>query len=102
MTDSQRFPSAMPPSWVHNGRGRGMDSALFLDANQWRAWNGRSLVSLMRGQRVAVLQLDARGMAINDATVELPSARTRTLVQGPDGNLYTANDAAEIWRVVPR
>jgi glucose/arabinose dehydrogenase len=23
------------------------------------------------------------------------------LVQGPDGNLYTANDDGEIWRVEP-
>jgi aldose sugar dehydrogenase len=101
MTDTQRFPNAMPPSWVYNGSGRGMDSALFLDGKQWRGWNGRLLVSLMRGQRIVVLQLDARGMATNDAIVELPSARTRTLVQGPDGNLYTANDDGEIWRVVP-
>ena len=35
-------------------------------------------------------------------TVELPSTRTRTLVQGLDGNLYTANDDGEIWRVVPK
>ena len=101
MTDTERFPKAMPPSWVYNGSGRGMDSALFLDGKQWRGWNGRLLVSMMRGQRIAVLQLDARGMATNDATVELPSTRTRTLVQGPDGNLYTANDDGEIWRVVP-
>ena len=59
-------------------------------------------VSLMRGQRIVALQLDSRGMATNDATLELPSTRTRTLVQGPDGNLYTANDEGEIWRVVPK
>ncbi len=55
----------------------------------------------MAGQRMVVLQLDARGMATNDTTVELPATRTRTLVQGPDGNLYTANDEGEIWRVAP-
>ena len=102
MTDRQRFPGAMPPTWVHNGSGRGMDSALFLDGNQWRGWNGRLLVSLMRGQRIVALQLDSAGMATNEATLELPSTRTRTLVQGPDGNLYTANDDGEIWRVIPK
>jgi glucose/arabinose dehydrogenase len=101
MTDTTRFPDAMRPSWVHNGSGRGMSAALFLDGNRWKGWNGRLLVSLMRGQRIAVLQLDARGMAVGDATVDLPSTRTRALVQGPDGNLYTANDDGEIWRVVP-
>jgi glucose/arabinose dehydrogenase len=101
MTDTQRFPNAMRPSWVHNSGGRGMSALLFLDGNQWKAWNGRLLVSLMRGQRIAVLQLDARGMTVADATVDLPSTRTRALVQGPDGNLYTANEDGEIWRVVP-
>ncbi len=101
MTDTRRFPQAMPPSWVYNGSGRGMGAALFLEGEQWKGWNGRLLVSMMRGQRIAVLQLDARGMATGDATVDLPSTRTRTLVQGPDGNLYTANDDGEIWRVVP-
>jgi glucose/arabinose dehydrogenase len=78
-----------------------MDSALFLDGDQWKAWNGRLLVSLMRGQRIAVLQLDQRGVAIDDSIADLPATRTRTLVQGPDGSLYTANDAGEIWRVAP-
>jgi len=100
MTDTQRFPDAMSASWVYNGSGRGMSTALFLDGERWKAWNGRLLVSLMRGQRIAVLQLDARGMTVADGTVNLPSTRTRALVQGPDGNLYTANDDGEIWRVV--
>jgi len=101
MTDTQRFPEAMRPSWVYNGSGRGMSAALFIDGDRWKAWRGRLLVSMMRGGRIAVLQLDARGMAVADATVDLPSTRTRALVQGPDGNLYTANDDGEIWRVVP-
>ncbi|HEY8360595.1 MAG TPA: PQQ-dependent sugar dehydrogenase [Ramlibacter sp.] len=101
MTDTQRFPRAMPPSWVYNGDGRGMGTAQFLEGDRWKAWNGRLLVSMMRGQRIAVLQLDANGMAVANANVDLPSTRTRALVPGPDGSLYTANDDGEIWRVVP-
>jgi glucose/arabinose dehydrogenase len=101
MTDTQRFPQAMRPSWTWNGGGRGMSAALFLEGERWKAWNGRLLVSLMRGQRIAVLQLDPAGKTVADATVDLPSTRTRALVQGPDGHLYTANDDGEIWRVVP-
>ncbi len=101
MTDTERFPNAMRPSWVHNGSGRGMSSALFLNGDRWKAWNGRMLVSLMGARRIVVLQVDPRGMAVGDATVDLPSTRTRALVLGPDGALYTANDDGEIWRVVP-
>ena len=78
-----------------------MSAALFLDGRQWKAWNGRLLVSLMAGRRIVALQLDARGQAVADATVDLPPTRTRALVQGPDGALYTANDDGEIWRVAP-
>lgn len=102
MTDTRRFPGAMQPAWVYNGGGRGLSTALFLDGARWKAWDGRLLVSLMRGQRIAVLNLDPAGQAIADATVDLPATRTRALVQGPDGNLYTANDDGEIWRVVPQ
>jgi len=78
-----------------------MSTALFLDGDRWKAWNGRLLVSLMRGTRIAVLQLDAGGKTVADATVDLPDTRTRALVLGPDGNLYTANDDGEIWQVAP-
>lgn len=101
MTDTARFPNAMSPSWAYNGGGRGMGPATFLDGAQWKAWDGRLLVGIMGGERVVVLQLDAAGRATSDATVDLPSARSRSLVQGTDGNLYVVTDVGEIWRVVP-
>ena len=101
MTDTTRFPTAMRPSWVLNSGGRGMGPALFLDGAHWKAWNGRLLVSIMAGGRIAVLQLDAAGMTTGDSTASLPTTRSRSLVQGPDGSLYVATDAGEIWRVVP-
>ena len=101
MTDTARFPNAMRPSWVHNSGARGVGPATFVDGNQWKGWNGRLLVSIMAAERIAVLQLDAVGMATGHATADLPAARSRSLVQGPDGNLYVATDGGEIWRVVP-
>ena len=101
MTDTARFPSAMLPSWTHNSGGRGVGPATFLDGSQWKAWNGRLVVGIMGGERVVVLQLDSAGAATGNVTANLPSARSRSLVQGPDGNLYVVTDAGEIWRVVP-
>lgn len=101
MTDTARFPSAMLPSWTHNTGNRGMGPATFLDGTQWKAWNGRLLVSIMGGERIVVLQLDAAGMTTNNLTAGLPTTRSRSLVQGPDGSLYVATDSGEIWRVVP-
>ena len=101
MTDTARFASAILPSWTHNTGGRGMGPTTFLDGTQWKGWNGRLLVSIMGGERIVVLQLDSAGMTTGNATVGLPSARSRSLVQGPDGSLYLTTDTGEIWRVVP-
>ncbi len=101
MTDTTRFPNAMRPSWTNNGASQGMGPATFLVGSQWKAWDGRLAVGIMGGQRLEILELDAAGMAIGNTNAGLPAARYRSLVQGPDGNLYIATDAGEIWRVVP-
>lgn len=101
MTDTARFPGAMAPAWTNGGASQGMGPATFLSGVQWRAWDGRLAVSIMGGGRTEILQLNAAGMATGNTNSGLPSARMRSLVQGPDGNLYVATDAGEIWRVVP-
>lgn len=101
MTDTARFPNAMRPSWTNDGASQGMGPAAFLDGAQWKAWNGRLAVGIMGANRLVILQLDAAGMATSAVDAGVPAARYRSLVQGPDGNLYVATDAGEIWRVVP-
>jgi glucose/arabinose dehydrogenase len=99
MTDVARFPNAMPPSWSNNGSSQGMGPAVFLVGTQWRAWNGRLAVGIMAGARVAILELNSAGVATNVVDAPLPAVRYRALTLGPDGSLYVATDAGEIWRV---
>lgn len=101
MTDTARFPSALRASWVHDIGARGVGPATFLSGTQWKAWDGRLLVGVMAGDRIAVLQLDSTGMTTGTSNANLPAARSRSLVQGLDGNLYVVTDGGEIWRVVP-
>jgi glucose/arabinose dehydrogenase len=101
MTDRTRFPTALAPAWSNGGASQGMGPATFLVGPQWRAWNGRLAVGMMAGQRVVVLDLDAAGSLIGTLNAPLPAVRYRALTQGPDGALYVATDAGEIWRVVP-
>ena len=68
MTDTARFPNAMRASWVHDTGARGVGPATFLSGTQWKAWEGRLLVGVMAGERIAVLQLDPAGMTISNAT----------------------------------
>lgn len=106
MTDLTRFPNAMRPIWSNNSQSQGMGPAVFLSGEQWRAWNGRLLVSIMGGQRIVLLQLDANGSVISEEVIAgsgmaIPAARYRSLTLGPDGTLYISTDAGEIWRIVP-
>jgi glucose/arabinose dehydrogenase len=101
MTDITRFPSALRPSWQNNGSSQGMGPATFLTGAAWRSWNGRLLVGIMGGQRLELLTLDAAGATTSTVRVELPAARYRSLVLAPNGALWVATDAGELWRVVP-
>lgn len=105
MTDTVRFPNALRPAWVYgaNGEGgRGMGPLTFLTGTQWKAWDGRLLVGMMGGSRLDLLNVNTAGTAATRSDFgSLQSARYRSLVQGPDGNLYIATDGNEIWRVVP-
>jgi glucose/arabinose dehydrogenase len=102
MTDTTRFPNAMRPSWNNGGLSQGAGPNTFLTGAQWKAWDGRLVVGVMGANRLVVLELDSGGMAISSADASLAPERYRSLVQGPDGNLYVvAETAGQIWRVVP-
>ena len=102
MTDTGKFPTAMRPSWNNNGRSQGTGPSTFLNGPQWKAWDGRLAVGVMGDMRLDMLQLDTAGTMTDRTTATgLPAQRMRSLVQGPDGNLYIATDSGEIWRVVP-
>lgn len=102
MTDLQRFPNAMRPAWNNQERSQGMGPLAFLEGAQWKAWNGKLAVALMRDQRLDVVTLDARGMATGVETAKLPALRLRTLVPGPDGALWGSTDDGQILKITPQ
>lgn len=102
MTDTVKFPNAMRPVWNNGGMSQGTGPSTFISGPQWKAWDGRLLVGIMGAERLAVIQLDANGVLTNAVDATLTRARYRSLVQGPDGNLYIATDGGAIWRVTPQ
>jgi aldose sugar dehydrogenase len=100
MTDLERFPDALKPSWNNRGVSEGMGPCAFLKGAHWTDWEGRLAVGFLRGARIELLQMDTEGMTIRTAVVAgLPKERMRSLVLGPDGALYVAIDAGDIWRL---
>jgi glucose/arabinose dehydrogenase len=100
MTDRERFPAALPPSWTNQGVSEGMGPCVFLDGPDWGDWAGRLAVGFLREARIALLQLDAGGQTTGVRTITgLPAERMRSLVVAPDGALLVATDGGEIWRL---
>ncbi len=112
MTDFETYPDAMPPAWDNNGLSQGMTAAVFLTGDHWGELNGRMAVGFMGigfgdtpvGQRIDLVDIAEDGLSVHDV-MEMPlpmgPGRFRALVQGPDGNLYTAVDEGNIYRVAP-
>ena len=112
MTDLKTYPDAMRPAWNNDGLSQGMFSATFLSGPQWKGWDGRMIVGFAGigmhgtpvGNRLDVLDIATDGLSATRTTVKLPmpAARFRSLVQGPDGNLYVAIDEGTIYRLTPQ
>ncbi|MGL4233260.1 MAG: PQQ-dependent sugar dehydrogenase [Casimicrobium sp.] len=111
MTDLKTYPNAMKPAWNNDGLSQGLFTGTFLTGPQWKAWNGRLIIGFAGigihgtpvGNRLDVLDIAADGLSATRTTVNLPmpAARFRSLVQGPDGNLYVATDEGSISRLTP-
>lgn len=112
MTDTKTYPDAMKPAWVNNSLSQGTSSAAFLTGDQWGDWDGRLAVGVMGigfggtpvGHRIDVIELKDDGETAGEVvTMALPmaSGRFRSVVQGPDGNLYAATDEGDIYKLTP-
>ncbi len=111
MTDTKTYPDALRPAWNNDGLSQGLFTGTFLNGPQWKGWNGRFIIGYAGigihgtpvGNRLDVLDIAADGLSATRVTVSLPmpAARFRSLVQGPDGNLYVATDEGSISRLTP-
>ncbi|MDZ4843410.1 MAG: PQQ-dependent sugar dehydrogenase [Hyphomicrobium aestuarii] len=111
MTDLATYPNAMKPAWNNGGLSQGTSSGVFLSGKQWKSWDGRMVVGLMGigvhgtavGNRLDVLDIAADGSSAKSitASMSMPAGRFRSVVQGPDGNLYVATDEGNIALLKP-
>lgn len=111
MTDLKTYPDAMKPAWNNDGLSQGLSSCVFLNNTKWKTWNGQMVVGFMGigihgtpvGNRLDVLNIPADGLSAKRTTISLPmpAGRFRTVVQGPDGDLYVGTDQGDIYRLSP-
>jgi glucose/arabinose dehydrogenase len=106
MTDLAQFPNAMIPAWRSGDSGTVAPSgATFLSGAQWKAWDGALAVAFLKDAKVRVMFLNGSGSVSFATPILANGIRLRSVVQGPDGNLYVATDVGggggAIWKVTP-
>lgn len=107
MTDTAKFPAAMLPVWRSGDGGTVAPSGgTFLDDPKWGSWNGALVLAYLKGSALKVLLMNPDGSVRGQFVMPgSTGTRLRSVVQGPDGNLYiTTDDGAPggaIWKITP-
>ena len=108
MTDTERFPDAVPAIWQSGRTTQAICAAEFLHGEQWGGLDGALVVTALKGAKLLILTLEDDGTL---AEVSVPEetndryGRLRAARLGPDGALYvtTTNGSGDsLLRITPR
>lgn len=104
MTDKAKFPDAIEAVWSSGCPTIAPSGGGFLSGGQWSGWSDGFAMAVLKGSQLRVLRFDTDGRGVIADTVRITDqGRLRVAVQGPDGNLYLAQDGdpGAILRVTP-
>ena len=92
MTDFNQFPNAMAPVWKSGQPTVAPSGGTILTGAQWGSWNGALLVAFLKDSQARVMVLNGAGGVASSSPFLGGFGRLRSVVQGPDGNLYVSTD----------
>jgi glucose/arabinose dehydrogenase len=107
MTDTSRFPDAMPAAWSSGSPVEAVSGAAFLSGPQWGDLNGALAVGALRGEKLLLMRLGDNGTVAQvgvPAQLDGTHGRIRAVRLGPDGALFVSTSNGEddqILRVDP-
>lgn len=104
MTDTTRYPDAKRAVWTSGYPTIAPSGGTFLQGSQWAGWDSALAMAVLKGQQLRVLDISGGNDKVTQEYTALTSlGRLRVAVQGPDGDLYLAQDAnpGSILRVHP-
>ncbi|CAN5500453.1 PQQ-dependent sugar dehydrogenase [soil metagenome] len=94
MTDLAKYPDARSAIWTSGNPTIAPSGGTFLKGDQWAGWHGALAMAVLKGQQLRVIGFDSTGTKVDQQWVQIQDqGRLRVAVQGPDGNLYLAQDA---------
>ena len=104
MTDLQKFPHAIAAVWSSGNPTIAPSGGTFLKGKQWSGWNASLALAVLKGEQLRVISFTSDGRHVEQQDVRITDqGRLRVAVQGPDGDLYLAQDSnpGKILRVHP-
>lgn len=103
MTDKVRWPAAKDAVWSSGSPTIAPSGGTFLSGSQWAGWNNAFAIAVLKGSQLRVVLFDGPGTNYLQWIDVTDRGRLRVAVQGPDGDLYLAQDAGpgSILRVHP-
>jgi aldose sugar dehydrogenase len=106
MTDTTTFPRAVEAVWSSGRPTHATSGAVFLQGEQWGAWDGALAVAELKGSGVTVLTLDGDEVtgAVRPEELDGTFGRLRSLTLDDDGALWVTSSNGEddvLLRVTP-
>ena len=105
MTDTKKFPDAIPAIWSSGDPTIAPSGATLVSGENWGSYNGSMAVAVLKGQKLKIIKFDKNYSIVFDIDAITGFGRIRSVVQGPDGNLYFATDDesnGKIIKVTPK
>ena len=93
MTDLAEFPDAVEAKWSSGNPTRATSGGIFLEGEQWGAWEGRLAVATLKDRKLRLFEFAADGALLSEVVVselDRTYGRLRTPMLGPDGALYVS------------
>lgn len=104
MTDLERFSDAVPATWSSGDTTIAPSGAAFLSGKQWGRLEGWLAVSVLKDQKVLLLNIVDGKIGGTRTLLENEYGRLRAATIGPDGSLYVSTDNGvddSIIRIAP-
>lgn len=95
MTDLVKFPTAVVAEWSSGCPTIAPSGATFVDGPAaWKGWNNQLVLAVLKGTELRVVGRYGASEEVEMEWVDVEDqGRLRSVVQGPDGSLYVAQDA---------
>lgn len=104
MTDTVKFPSAVPAIWSSGNPTIAPSDADFLRGEAWGSWDGRLAMGVLKGRHLRVLDIKNGTVSEQVRVFDGQYGRLRAVTMGPDGSLYLSTDNGaddKILKVTP-